>query len=90
MRPYREEPTTLPSIFTLDKESFTLGKGFTKIALDKVRLTKFSSAKRLCRVFNLSSVSSGTRQISVVTTPAINGYFAECPARHSAIFLISF
>ena len=82
------EAAALPSVFTLGKESFALGK---------VRSAKFFSAKGLCRVLfigalgkikkKLPSVWGGTRQnISAIVTPAVNGCFAECPTQHSANF----
>ena len=91
----------MPSVFTLGKEPFALGKGFASVALGKVRSAKNFSVKGLCRVLfigalgkikkNLPSVWGGTRQnISAVVAPAVNGYFAECPTQHSVKTILFF
>jgi len=70
-------------------------KALPSVALGKVRSAKFFSANGLCRVLfigtlgkikkKLPSAWGGTRQnIFGRCAPAVNGYFAECPAEHSA------
>ena len=91
----------MPSVFTLGKEPFALGKGFAECntrqsPLGKIFLGKGSLPSAFYRGTrqnkkNCLSVWGGTRQnISAVVAPAINGYFAECPTQHSAKKIIFF
>ena len=89
----------MPSVFTLGKEPFALGKGFADVALGKVRSAKFFSAKGLCRVLfigTLGKIKKNCRVLgaalskifSAIAAPAVNGYFTECPTQHSANFFL--
>jgi hypothetical protein len=96
------EAAALPSVLTLDKELFPLGKGFVecstrqsplgKIFLGKVTLPSAfyrgtrQNIKKFCRVLG---VALG-KTFPAVTAPTVNEYFAECPTQHSAIFLFFF
>ena len=90
----------MPSVFTLGKEPFALGKGFAECSIRQSLLGKIFLGKR-----SLSSAFyPGTRQnkkffcrvlgaalgkiFSAVAAPAVNGYFAECPTQHSANFFL--
>ena len=75
------EAAALPSVFTLGKEPFVLGK---------IRSAKFFSAKGLCRVLfirALGKIKKFCRVLgaalgkifSAIAAPAVTGYFAECP-----------
>ena len=92
------EATALPSVFTLGKEPFALGKGFAECStrqspLGKIFLGKGSLPSAFQRGTRqnkkkLPSAWGGTRQnIFSRCAPAVNGYFAECPTQHSVIFL---
>ena len=88
------EAAALPSVFTLGKEPFALGKGFAecstrqspgKIFLDKGSLPSAFYRGTRQNKKKLPSAWGGTRQnISGRCAPAVNGYFAECPTQHSA------
>ena len=92
----------MPSVFTLGKEPFALGKGFAECStrqspLGKIFLSKGSlpsafyrgtrqNKKQFCRVLGAAL----GKIFSAVAAPAVNGYFAECPTQHSEIFFLFF
>ena len=92
------EAAALPSVFTLGKEPFALGKGFAESStrqspLGKIFLGKGSllsafyrgtrqNKKQFCRVLGAAL----GKIFSAVASPAVNGYFVECPTQHSANF----
>ena len=96
------EAAALPSVFTLGKEPFALGKGFAECStrqspLGKIFLGKWSlpsafypgtrqNKKKICRVLGAAL----GKIFSAVAAPAVNGYFAECPTQHSAKKIIFF
>jgi len=92
------EAAALPSVFTLGKEPFALGKGFAECSTQQSPLGKNFLGKRSLP----SAFYRGTRQnkkqfcrmlgaalgkiFSAVAALTVNGYFAECPTQHSAFF----
>jgi len=96
------EAVALPSVFTLDKEPFALGKGFAECStrqspLGKIFLGKGSlpsafyrgtrqNIKIFCRVLGAAL----GKIFLAIAAPAVNGYFAECPTQHSAKKIIFF
>jgi hypothetical protein len=80
----------LPSVFTLSKESFALGKDFAERSTRQSPLGNFFHGKialpsafyrgarqnieKFCRVF----VKALGKVFIAVTAPAVNEYFAEC------------
>ena len=86
----------MPSVFTLGKEPFALGKGFAECSTRQSPLGKIFSTKGLCRVLFIRALGKIKKKIcrvlgaalgkifSAVAAPAVNGYFAECPTQHSA------
>jgi hypothetical protein len=91
----------LPSVFTLGKEPFALGKGFAECSTRQSPLSKFfldkgslpsafyldtRQKKKICRVLGAAL----GKIFSAVAAPAVNSYFDECPTQHSVIFFYFF
>ena len=87
----------MPSVFTLGKEPFALGKGFAECSTRQSPLGKGSlpsafypgtrqNKKKICRVLGAAL----GKIFSVVAAPVVKGYFAECPTQHSVKTILFF
>ena len=91
----------MPSVFTLGKEPFALGKRFAECStrqnpLGKIFLGKGSlpnafywctrqNKKQFCRVLGAAL----GKIFSAVAAPTVNGYFAECPTPALSNFFLN-